>query len=261
MKNLKDLCKNCTVSFEEKLLDGKNSDVIIDQSRSSDLTILGAQGLGAVTGQGIIGSNTERVLRHTKNDVMIMRKKCDFRKIFVGVDGSDNSYIALQRAIQLAKLFNSKVTILTSFDPQLHPIVFKSLASVLSDEAGKIFKFKEQEQLHNSVIDTSLEELYRGYLETGKKIAETQGISPKIELESLAAKAASLFNDYKEFSENPEDITISYTDKKIFIQKISLTNNSDNGILLITIMPQNIRYFRRKVNKIAKHLSNSTVLP
>ena len=97
--------------------------------------------------------------------------------------------------------------------------------------------------------------------EEGLIIFTSNQVDPKIELESLAAKAASLFNDYKEFSENPEDITISYTDKKIFIQKISLTNNSDNGILLITIMPQNIRYFRRKVNKIAKHLSNSTALP
>jgi predicted regulator of Ras-like GTPase activity (Roadblock/LC7/MglB family) len=97
--------------------------------------------------------------------------------------------------------------------------------------------------------------------EEGLIIFTSNQVDPKIELESLAAKAASLFNDYREFSENPEDITISYTDKKIFIQKISLTNNADNGILLITIMPQNIRYFRRKVNKIAKHLSNSTILP
>jgi len=97
--------------------------------------------------------------------------------------------------------------------------------------------------------------------EEGLIIFTSNQVDPKIELESLAAKAASLFNDYREFSENPEDITISYTDKKIFIQKISLTNNSANGILLITIMPQNIRYFRRKVNKIAKHLSDSTILP
>jgi predicted regulator of Ras-like GTPase activity (Roadblock/LC7/MglB family) len=97
--------------------------------------------------------------------------------------------------------------------------------------------------------------------EEGLVIFTSNQVDPKIELESLAAKAASLFNDYREFSENPEDITISYTDKKIFIQKISLTNNSSNGILLITIMPQNIRYFRRKVNKIAKHLSNSTIIP
>jgi predicted regulator of Ras-like GTPase activity (Roadblock/LC7/MglB family) len=97
--------------------------------------------------------------------------------------------------------------------------------------------------------------------EEGLIIFTSNQVDPKIELESLAAKAASLFNDYREFSENPEDVTISYTDKKIFIQKISLTNNSDNGILLITIMPQNIRYFRRKVNKIAKHLSNSTIIP
>ncbi len=204
MKNLRDLCKNYGVSLEEKLLDGKNSDVIIDQSRSSDLTIIGSQGLGAVTGLSGFGSNAERVLRHTKNDVMIMRKKCDFRKIMVGVDGSDNSYMALNRAVQLAKLFNSNITILTSFDPQLHPIVFKSLASVLSDEAGKIFKFKEQEQLHNSVIDTSLEQLYQGYLEKGKKIAETQDIIPKTEL----LRGKPYFSIYNKLIQDDADLLV-----------------------------------------------------
>ena len=97
--------------------------------------------------------------------------------------------------------------------------------------------------------------------EEGLIILTSNQVDPKIEMESLAAKAASLFNDYKEFSENPEDITITYTDKKIFIQKISLLDNSDNCILLITIMPQNIRYFRRKVNKLAKYVSNAPILP
>lgn len=96
--------------------------------------------------------------------------------------------------------------------------------------------------------------------EEGLIILTSNQVDPKIQMESLAAKAASLFNDYKEFSENPEDITISYTDKKIFIQKISLTNNSDNCILLITIMPQNIRYFRRKINKLAKYVSNTPII-
>ena len=97
--------------------------------------------------------------------------------------------------------------------------------------------------------------------EEGLVILTSNQVDPKIEMESLAAKAASLFNDYKEFSENPEDITITYTDKKIFIQKISLLDNSDNSILLITIMPQNIRYFRRKVNKLAKYVSSAPILP
>jgi len=95
----------------------------------------------------------------------------------------------------------------------------------------------------------------------GLIILTSNQVDPKIEIESLAAKAASIFNDYKEFSENPEDITITYTDKKIFIQKISLIDNSNNCILLITIMPQNVRYFRRKVNKLAKYVSNAPILP
>ena len=38
--------------------------------------------------------------------------------------------------------------------------------------------------------------------EEGLIILTSNQVDPKIEMESLAAKAASLFNDYKEFSEN-----------------------------------------------------------
>jgi nucleotide-binding universal stress UspA family protein len=182
LKNLKESCEKNRVPFEEKLLDGKNSDVIIDQSESCDLVVMGAQGMGAVPGFSSLGSNTERVLWYVGKDVFIARKKCDFSKIFVGIDGSDYSSMALHRAVHLARMFDSKLTILSSFDPRLHPVVFKSLVSVLGDEAGKVFKFKEQEQLHTSVIDTSLEELYEEYLQKGKKIAEAEGVDVKTEL-------------------------------------------------------------------------------
>jgi nucleotide-binding universal stress UspA family protein len=49
-KNLKETCKKHNVPFEEKLIDGKNSDTIIDQSQSYDLVVMGAQGIGTVSG-------------------------------------------------------------------------------------------------------------------------------------------------------------------------------------------------------------------
>ena len=90
--------------------------------------------------------------------------------------------------------------------------------------------------------------------EEGLIIITSNQMDPRIEIENLAAKAASIFNEDGVISGNPEDITISYPNRKVYIQKISLFNNSKNSILLITIMPQNFRYFRRKINKIAKQV-------
>ncbi|MBU7024608.1 MAG: universal stress protein [Theionarchaea archaeon] len=72
---------------------------------------------------------------------------------------------------------------ITSFDSALHHSVFTSLTGVLSEEAGKVFKFKEQENLHTLVIDQSLEDLYRGYLEKGKTLSREY--SSKMETELL----------------------------------------------------------------------------
>jgi nucleotide-binding universal stress UspA family protein len=182
MKNLKDACAQQKVRFEEKLVDGKNSDTIIDHAGFYDLIMMGAQGMGAVPGYQTLGSNTERVLRHATTDVCILRKPTEFDRIAVGIDGSPASLLALQQGIDLSKMFNATLSVFSSFDPQFHPVVFQSLVSVLSDEAGKVFKFKEQEQLHNQVIDTSLEQLYTEHLRRAMQHATQNGITVTTEL-------------------------------------------------------------------------------
>ncbi len=110
------------------------------------------------------------------------------------------------------------------------------------------------QQILNHIIEDS------GFF--GSLVASQEGLiiltsnqmDPKIEIESLAAKAAAIFNEDGIISDNPEDIVISYPNRKIFIQRISLFDSIINSILLITIMPNNLRYFRRKVNKIAKQV-------
>ncbi|MHA1321885.1 MAG: hypothetical protein ACTSRL_03735 [Candidatus Helarchaeota archaeon] len=88
----------------------------------------------------------------------------------------------------------------------------------------------------------------------GLIIFNSNQMDPKIEIEILAAKAAAIFNEQEMVMENPENITICYPKKKIFIQKISVFNGTVNNLLLIVLMPANMRYFRRKVNKIANKL-------
>ncbi|MFQ5630212.1 MAG: universal stress protein [bacterium] len=61
-------------------------------------------------------------------------------------------------------------------------ILFNSIANVLTERASKVFKFKEQEQLHEDVIDTGLAKIYQSHLEVARKIALDDGIELKITL-------------------------------------------------------------------------------
>ena len=79
-----------------------------------------------------------------------------------------------------------------------------------------------------------------------------------MDLESLAAMAAGLFskdniNEYDLL----KDIEVNYKEKKVFITKLdeSLLNESKN-IMFIIIIPPNIRYFKRKINKVKNKIKN-----
>jgi len=182
MKHMKDACVQQGIIFKEELIDGKNADVIIDLAASHDLVILGALGMGAVSNGTRLGSNSRRVVSTVHSDVLITRKSCELKNIVVTIDGSNYSEKIVQKAAQMAKAFDATLTIMTCFDPGLHSVVFKSLTEVLSKQAGKVFKFNEQKQLHNQVIDQSLENLYIQNLEKAQKLAEPYEIALKTEL-------------------------------------------------------------------------------
>lgn len=182
MKHLNDACHQSGILFEEKLVDGKNSDAIIEQANTHDIVMMGALGIGSVPGFSTLGSNTRRVLQSVDSDVFIVRKKCDIKNIIVGIDGSDYSFKVLEHAAQLATHFDAKLHVFSCYNPGLHRVVFQSLANVLSDEAGKVFKFREQEQLHNQVIDHSLENLYQEHLEKSRIITEQYHVPVSTEL-------------------------------------------------------------------------------
>jgi len=41
----------------------------------------------------------------------------------------------------------------SAFDVEYHHVVFHNIKDVLSYQASKVFKFEEQEELHNNIID------------------------------------------------------------------------------------------------------------
>ena len=78
---------------------------------------------------------------------------------------------ASRTAIELSKTYNKPIEAISVYDPFLHYIAFNGIVDVLSEQASKVFRFKEQEQLHEEIIDTGLAKIYQSHLEVARDIA------------------------------------------------------------------------------------------
>ncbi|MBI2466207.1 MAG: universal stress protein, partial [Candidatus Rokubacteria bacterium] len=102
--------------------------------------------------------------------------------IVVGLDGSPQSFQGLKIGIALAKALRRPLQAVAVYDPYLHYAMFNGIVGVLSEKASKVFRFKEQEQLHEEVIDTGLAKIYQSHLEIGRKLALDEGVDLGITL-------------------------------------------------------------------------------
>jgi len=185
---LEPLCEKYDVELVRRSLEGKNFKVIVEDVNENDLVVVGAMGMAAVR-DTVLGTVTERVVRRlTKADTLIVKDldRSPFEHIVVAVDGSAKSLGGLKRAIELAREFGGTVEAISVFDPYFHYAMFHSIAGVLSSKAQKVFRFKEQEKLHEEIIDSGLAKIYTAHLEVAKKIAEDEGVELKTTL--LAGK-------------------------------------------------------------------------
>jgi nucleotide-binding universal stress UspA family protein/rubrerythrin len=187
---LEPLCEKYDVELVRRSLEGKNFKVIVEDVNSGDydLVVMGAMGMAAVK-DTVLGTVTERVVRRlTKADTLIVKDldRDPFEHIVVAVDGSAKSLGGLKRAIELAREFGGTVEAISVFDPYFHYAMFHSIAGVLSTKAQKVFRFKEQEKLHEEIIDSGLAKIYTAHLEIAKKIAADEGVELKTTL--LAGK-------------------------------------------------------------------------
>lgn len=161
-----------------------------------ELVIVGAMGHGTVP-EAQLGSLTERVLLNRASaDVLILKQPWLFknRPIVVGIDGSQNSYQALTRAIQLAQVYQTEVEAVAVYDPFFHVGVFRVIADALPQAEQERFNFPAQEKLHDEIIDKGLEKLYREGLERGVLLAEQMGV--KIKTEVIAGKVYPQLHHY-----------------------------------------------------------------
>src|ERR671912_423622 len=187
---LEPLCEKYDVELVRRSLEGKNFKVIVEDVNENDfdLVVIGAMGMAAVK-DTVLGTVTERVVRRLqKADTLIVKDldRSPFEHIVVAVDGSAKSLGGLKRAIELAGEFGGTVEAISVFDPYFHYAMFHSIAGVLSTKAQKVFRFKEQEKLHEEIIDSGLAKIYTAHLEIARKIAEDEGVDLKTTL--LAGK-------------------------------------------------------------------------
>jgi nucleotide-binding universal stress UspA family protein len=175
------------LAFERRMMDGKHYKALIEDVRSGDydLVIMGALGLGAVR-DSQLGSVTERFVRRVPVDTLVVRSveppEAQQGAIVVGVDGSPQSFRGLEIGIALAQALGRPLQAVAVYDPYLHYAMFNGIVGVLSEKAAKVFRFKEQEQLHEEIIDTGLAKIYQSHLEIGRKLAAERGVDLGITL-------------------------------------------------------------------------------
>ncbi|QPJ66103.1 MAG: universal stress protein [Candidatus Nitrohelix vancouverensis] len=184
-------CKEEGVEFEGKSLEGRNWIELVRDIKETDydLVILGSVGLGAIK-DSQLGTVAERVIRRINTDTLVVKnipalhgeKKHSSDKIVVAVDGSGHSFGGLKTGIELSRSLNKPLEIISTFDPYFHYAMFNSLTGVLSREASKVFKFEQQEKLHEDIIDKGLAKIYQAHLEISRKIAEDEGVDCTIRL-------------------------------------------------------------------------------
>ncbi|HYV20271.1 MAG TPA: universal stress protein [Verrucomicrobiae bacterium] len=179
-------CAGAGLGFTPRMMDGKHHVEILKDIKGSeyDLVVLGALGLGRVR-DSVLGSVCERVARASDRDVWVVKRVPENgsvaaqETVLVGIDGSPQSFGALMTGIELTQKLGKKLEIIAVYDPYLHYKVFNGIVGVLTEKAAKVFRFEEQNQLHEEIIDTGLATIYQSHLEVAETMAREAGVEVK----------------------------------------------------------------------------------
>jgi nucleotide-binding universal stress UspA family protein len=150
--------------------------------RRYDLVAMGAHGIGQQP-YSQLGGVVSRVLKGVEKDMLLVKdeKPLQGGRFMVCIDGSSYSYKAMRHALELAQQFGATVYACSAFDVEYHHAVFHNIKDVLSVKAKKVFKFEEQEELHNNIIDKGLLKLCQANIKRAQVMAEE---FPNVELET-----------------------------------------------------------------------------
>lgn len=141
--------------------------------RAYDLLCIGAHGIGRQQ-YSQLGGVTSRVLRGVEKDVLVVKNERPLEggRWIVCIDGSSYAYKAMRVALEMARDFGAALYVCSAFDVEYHHAVFGNIKDVLSVQASKVFKFEEQEELHNNIIDKGLLKLCQANLKRAEVMHE-----------------------------------------------------------------------------------------
>ena len=147
-----------------------------------DLVVMGAHGIGRQP-YSQLGGVVARAARGIEKDMLIVRDDTTLRggKFMVCVDGSSYCYKAMRTASELARGYDATLHICAAFDVEFHHVVFNNIKDVLSVKASKVFKFEEQEELHNTIIDKGLLKLSQANIKRAEVLTKE---FPEVHLET-----------------------------------------------------------------------------
>jgi len=164
------LGENGRIVAEEEDDAGK---LVGSSGRQYDLVAMGAHGLGRQE-YSQLGGVVARSLREIEKDMLVIRDQSALEggRFLVCVYGSSYSYKAMRSALELAQQFGASLYVCSAFDVEYHHVVFCNIKDVLSVQASKVFKFEEQEELHNNIIDKGLLKLCQANLKRAEVMAQ-----------------------------------------------------------------------------------------
>ncbi|KAF0146086.1 MAG: UspA domain-containing protein [Nitrospirae bacterium] len=106
------------IEVQSLLCEGDPPTVIVDMAREkkADLIVLGTYGRKGLN-RLLMGSVTSQVIINSNVDVLVVKKECSkctgvYKSILVPFDGSEFSKKAINRACELSKIDNARVTVL-----------------------------------------------------------------------------------------------------------------------------------------------------
>jgi len=124
--------------------------LLVTKDEEYDLIVMGNRGETEVEVFSL-GSIAEKVSRHAECPVLLVKQKTKLSKVLVAIDGSESAEKALKYAVQLAKKYKAKITLLNVQESKLFslkPKVVKEVGErVLSDATTKVKGLKVNTQL------------------------------------------------------------------------------------------------------------------
>lgn len=179
---LDDMAKQLTAegfTVTTTLVDGEPADHIVAEAEKDPDTIIAISTHGrSGIGRWLLGSVTDKVVRHSNNPVLIVRARegevtsaaPKLRQVVLPLDGSERSAVALNHAVTLAKALGVGVTLLRSISPMAYgdtfadyvPTMYEDLAGEIEEDVRDYLSF-EAKQLQAAGITKVEEKAIDGY--------------------------------------------------------------------------------------------------